>query len=77
MALTLASLDGKRVAVQMQVQGRDVSLSGNARYSNGQLEIDVADPAGNFTILLNDATWAGSIHRDAAGGHTILLAPKT
>jgi hypothetical protein len=71
-AYKLRDLHARRVQVELDVAGRCVTVSGIAEYNNGELRIAIQDPAGDFTLVLNDAHWTGDI-TDAPDGNSVLI----
>jgi hypothetical protein len=68
----LRDAHASRVLVEMYFGARCVTLEGTAAYDNGELRIEVQDPAGNFTLIMNDATWSGAI-LDSLDGNGFLI----
>lgn len=79
MGIPLSQLDRAAVTVELDVVGRVVSLQGPARYErrasgSNRLHVDVADPAGPFTIVIDEDSWSGTITREPDGsGYRIRL----
>ena len=51
----------RAVTVELSIHGRQFSLAGTGRYAQGQLHIDVKDPAGDFTLSLDEAKFDGEM----------------
>ena len=71
-AYNLRDLHAQQVQVELDLGGRCVTMSGVAEYDNGELRIAVEEPAGDFTLVLNDAHWKGDI-TDAPDGKSVLI----
>ena len=69
--IPLRQLDGKRVGVSLPLREPPVWVYGDARFEGTdevpQLKITIADPTGNFDILIKEAQWSGSIEAAPAG----------
>jgi hypothetical protein len=65
-------LHTKRVLVELQLRGGCVIVEGIADYGRGELHIPIKDPAGDFVVILHDATWDGEI-TDAPDGNGFLI----
>jgi len=68
-----ASLDKQTIAVEMDIKGRHVHLSGVAEYDRlsdlgAVLKIHVADAAGDFELVLREDRWKGKIEEDRQSG---------
>jgi hypothetical protein len=60
-ARPLQRAHGRAVTVELPIHGRQVTLTGTGRYADGQLQIDVKDPGGDFTLCLEEATFDGKM----------------
>ena len=54
------------IAIELEVRGRSVQLSGIANYERQSdlgaiLRVHVVDPAGDFDLILREDTWKGEI----------------
>jgi hypothetical protein len=64
---SLRHLDGRRIEVELEIQGSVRSICGKGVYDardpdlGSVLRILVNDPSGNFEFLLADNRWSGSI----------------
>jgi len=58
------------VTLEVSIQGRPTSLSGQGRYADGKLDIEVHDPAGDFTLSLTESQWDGEIIE--SGGQLVI-----
>jgi hypothetical protein len=72
-APSLASLNERTIAVDLQVEGRHIHVRGTGRFETltpggPVLKIHVADPAGDFDILLHEGRFTGPIVEDAETG---------
>lgn len=59
-------LDNQKIVVDLEISGRRVELTGLAAYEKDSelgaaLRIHVADPAGEFDLLLREDRWKGKI----------------
>jgi hypothetical protein len=68
-----APLDKHTVVVEMDINGRQVHLTGVAAYARvsdlgAVLKIHVADPAGDFDLILREDRWKGKIEEDRQSG---------
>jgi hypothetical protein len=71
---SLSQAHGRQVTVKLALQGREVILSGTARYVNRFLLIDIQDAAGDFTLSLDESKWDGEItHSPEDDTYTIVL----
>jgi hypothetical protein len=66
-------LDKCRLAIEMDVGGRIVQFCGTAVYKRHSelgpvLKIHVADPAGEFDVMLSEDRWKGKIEQDHRSG---------
>ena len=52
---------GRAVTVELSIQGRHVAITGTGRYADRQLHIDVKDPGGDFTLVVDEATFDGEL----------------
>jgi hypothetical protein len=62
----LEKLDQQTIVVDVEVSGRHVELRGTAKYEpqsdlGAVLKIHVADPAGEFDVILHENRWQGRI----------------
>jgi hypothetical protein len=62
----LAKLDKHTIVVEAEIGGRRVELHGTATYEAASdlgaiLRIHVADPAGEFDVILQEDRWHGDI----------------
>ena len=48
-------------ALEVTIQGRLTTFIGAGRYADAKLWIDVKDPEGDFTLLIDEATFDGEI----------------
>jgi hypothetical protein len=74
---SLSQAHGRQVTVELALQGREVILSGRARYEKRCLLVDIQDAAGDFTLCLDESKWDGEItHSPDDDTYTIrLLSP--
>jgi hypothetical protein len=80
-AAALAALDGHRVAVHIVVQGREQFVQGLAVYEadpdlGNVLRVVVADPGGEFELVVAEAQWDGKILPGQAVGCDFLIRPN-
>ena len=68
----LRDLHSSRVMVELDICGRSMTVEGIAQYHRGELRVSVADPSGEFVLILNDSTWNGAIS-DAPDGNGFLI----
>jgi len=75
---TLAALDRLQVAVHIVVQGREQFVKGRASYVadpdlGNVLRVLVADPSGEFELVVAEAHWDGRILPGQAVGCDYLI----
>jgi hypothetical protein len=68
-----APLDKQTIAVEMEIHGRQVHLSGVATYDRvselgAVLKIHVSDASGDFDLILREDRWKGKIEEDRRSG---------
>ena len=59
-------LDQHSIAIELDVNGQSVQLSGIANYERQSdlgaiLRVHVVDPAGDFDLILREDTWKGEV----------------
>jgi len=69
----LAQLHAHTVAVELEINGRALSLNGTAHYEKSPalgavLRIEVRDPAGDFEIVLHEDQWKGRVTKSKQAG---------
>jgi hypothetical protein len=74
----LAAVDRRTVAAHLVIQGREQLLRGKGVYEDdpdlgGVLRIQVADPSGDFELLLVEDQWTGTLQSGAALGCDYLV----
>ena len=74
-----SALDKRTIAVNLEVSGRHVHLIGVAAYQRMDelghvLRIHVADPAGEFDLILREEGWKGEIVNVRRSGCDFQLA---
>jgi hypothetical protein len=71
--MDLAKLANRTVAIDVEINGRPQRLRGRAAYEavsgvGPVLRIHIADPAGDFDVLLEESRWNGPIVEDRQSG---------
>jgi len=75
---TLAALNRRQIAVHIVVQGREQFVKGRATYEadpdlGNVLRVLVADPSGEFELVVAEAQWDGRILPGQAVGCDYLI----
>ncbi len=72
----LSELHSRRVLIEWDRGDKWVTMEGIAEYDRRELRIAIRDPAGDFTLLLDEANWNGVIADAPDGiGYLIRLHP--
>ena len=69
----LASLDQRTIAVHLVIQGRERLLRGRGLYESDAhlgsiLRVQIADPSGDFELVLHEDQWKGHVRSGEAAG---------
>jgi hypothetical protein len=71
--MDLALLANRKIAIDVEINGRQVTLHGVAAYETlpkigAVLRVHVLDPAGDFDVILQEGRWSGPILTDRTSG---------
>lgn len=78
-SLTFQSLAERTIAIDMQINGREVRLRGKGELAElsgigSVLKIHIPDPAGEFDVVLHESRFKGPIVADTESGCDFRIA---
>lgn len=79
MSIPLQQLDRAKVAVEIDLPGRRLHLTGKGEYevrdAGNRLNIQIDDPEAPFAVVLEENSWTGQIVVDPDGTYRLRLGP--
>jgi hypothetical protein len=67
---SLQPAHGRWIRLEISIAGRQTTFSGQGRYVDGKLWVDVPDDSGSFSICLDEAKFDGQMR--ATGGSLLI-----